>query len=187
MQLPEYDAVVLAGGASSRFGSDKLAAMVDGVALLDRVLAAAVGARQRIVVGRTRPTQAHVVWTWEDPPGGGPAAGVVAGLALVTSPWVVLLAGDLPYVEPATLQRLVTAAGSPHEGALLVDAGGRRQHLCCAVAAKALRAQAATRPDWHGAPLRALLAGLALAEVPALAAEAHDVDIPRDLDPQETR
>lgn len=187
MQPPEYDAVVLAGGTSSRFGSDKLVAVVDGVTLLDRVLAAAVGARERIVVGARRPTQAQVVWTSEDPPGGGPAAGVVAGLSLATSPQVVLLAGDLPYVEPATVRRLLTAAGAPLDGALLVDATGRRQHLCCAVATEAVRAQAATRRDWHGHPLHALLAGLRLAEVPALAAEAHDVDVPHDLDPQEAR
>jgi CTP:molybdopterin cytidylyltransferase MocA len=50
------------------------------------------------------------------------------------------------------------------------------------VAADALRVRAAERTDWHGAALRALLAGLRLTEVPARAAEAHDIDVQDDLD-----
>jgi molybdopterin-guanine dinucleotide biosynthesis protein A len=181
MHPSAYDAVVLAGGRSSRFGSDKLAAVVDGVPLLDRVLAATAGARQRVVVGEPRPVAVDVVWTRERPPVGGPAAGVVAGLELVTAPWVALLAGDLPYVGPGTLGRLL-AAGQLLDGALLVDAAGRRQILCSVVATDTLRQQAAERHDWHGCSLHSLLGGLRLAEVSARAAEAHDVDFPHDLD-----
>ena len=181
MQPPAYDAVVLAGGSSSRFGGDKLAAVVDGTPLLDRALAATAGASRRIVVGEARAVAVDVQWTRERPAGGGPAAAVVAGLELVTAPWVVLLAGDLPYVGPQTIGRLIAAAPG-HEGAVLVDASGRRQTLCSVVAADALRVRAAGRTDWHGAALRALLAGLRLTEVPARAAEAHDIDVPGDLD-----
>ena len=184
MQVPAYDAVVLAGGSSSRFGSDKLAVVVAGTPLLDRVLAATTGARRRVVVGERRAVAMDVEWTRERPAGGGPAAGVVAGLDLVTAPWAVLLAGDLPYVRPDTIGRLLRAAPG-HEGAVLVDAAGRRQTLCSVVAADTLRAQAAERTDWHGAAMHALLAGLRLTEVPARAAEAHDIDVPDDLDRQE--
>jgi molybdopterin-guanine dinucleotide biosynthesis protein A len=79
MDPVRHDAIVLAGGGSTRFGRDKLAAVVDGVTLLDRVLDAAAAAEQRIVVGSRRPAAGDVRWTREDPPGGGPAAGVVAG------------------------------------------------------------------------------------------------------------
>lgn len=185
MQQRAYDAVVLAGGSSSRFGGDKLGAVVDGIALLDRVLAATSGAHQRIVVGERRPVQVDVLWTSERPPGGGPAAGLVAGLALVTAPEVALLAGDLPYVGASTLERLL-AAGARLDGAVLVDSTGRRQTLCCVVAAGALRGRAARQADWHGCSVHSLLAGLRLAEVAARAGEAHDVDFPHDLDePQE--
>jgi CTP:molybdopterin cytidylyltransferase MocA len=40
--------------------------------------------------------------------------------------------------------------------------------------------------DWHGCSLRSLLDGLRLVEVPAVAGEARDVDVPDDL-PQEAR
>lgn len=185
MDRVPHDAIVLAGGGSTRFGRDKLAAVVDGVPLLDRVLGAAAAAEQRIVVGTRRPVTGDVRWTREQPPGGGPAAGAVAGLDLVRAPWVLLLAGDLPYVGGATLSRLLEAAAGG-EGSLLVDDAGRRQLLCSAVRADALRERAASREDWHGCSLRSLLDGLRLVEVPAVAGEAHDIDVPDDL-PQEAR
>ena len=185
MDPVRHDAIVLAGGGSTRFGRDKLAAVVDGVTLLDRVLNAAAAAEQRIVVGSRRPAAGDVRWTREDPPGGGPAAGVVAGLDLVHAPWVLLLAGDLPYVNAGTLTRLLEA-GAGGDGALLVDEAGRRQLLCSAVRADALRERAAGSATWHGCSLRSLLDGLRLVEVPAVAGEAHDIDVPDDL-PQEAR
>jgi molybdopterin-guanine dinucleotide biosynthesis protein A len=179
VRLPPYDAVVLAGGRSTRFGGDKLAATVDGVPLLDRVLASVASAQRRIVVGEPRPVAAAVEWARENPPGGGPAAGVVAGLERVRAERVVLLAGDLPYVGPATVRRLLEAGG---DGALLVDAAGRRQLLCSTVRTALLRAHAATRADWTGASVRELLADLALSELPAAGDEALDVDTPEDLE-----
>lgn len=182
MEPPDYDAIVLAGGRSSRFGGDKLAARVEGVPLLDRVLAATTAAANRIVVGEPRPVPVDVTWTREHPPGGGPAAGVVAGLALVKARQVALLAGDLPYVGAATLARLLAARGGL-DGALLVDPAGRRQTLCSVVCVDVLRARADEHADWHGRSLHSLLAGLRLVEVPARGAEAHDVDVPDDLEP----
>src|SRR5262245_63715885 len=97
-QVPtsRYDAIVVAGGRSSRLGTDKTRLAVEGVPLLDRVLAAVADASQVVVVGEPRPVERPVAWAREEPAGGGPAAGVVAGLEFVTAPIVMLLAGDLP-------------------------------------------------------------------------------------------
>ena len=73
-------AVVLAGGESRRFGSDKLAAALDQQTLLDHTLAALPEEFAVIVVGPERPTTRSVRFTREQPPGGGPAAGLVAGV-----------------------------------------------------------------------------------------------------------
>ncbi|HYJ67974.1 MAG TPA: NTP transferase domain-containing protein [Nocardioidaceae bacterium] len=178
----DYDAIVVAGGRSSRLGAgvDKTRLSVDGQSLLDRVLTAVVDARQRVVVGEPRPVVVDAVWAREEPVGGGPAAGVVAGLESVTAPIVMLLAGDLPHVGAATVHRLLDAIGSG-DGAILVDADGRRQHLTCSIVADALRRSAATRATWHDAPMYELLAPLRLRAVPVHGHEADDIDTPADL------
>jgi CTP:molybdopterin cytidylyltransferase MocA len=115
----EYDAVVLAGGGASRMGgADKTALTVDGVPLLDRVLSAVADARTLIVVGEPRPTRLEVTWTREEPTGTGPAAATRAGMALVHSDRVVLLAADLPFLSCDAVARLLAAVGE--SGAVLV-------------------------------------------------------------------
>lgn len=185
MTLPTYDAaaafdaIVLAGGSATRFGSDKLGALVDGVPLLDRVLAASSAAHATYVVGDPRPVGRDVTWLRERPAGSGPANAVVTGLASVTADKVVLLAGDLPYVTADTIARLVAA--SVHRPAALVDAHGRTQYLCSVFATERLRETAARRGSWAGASMRTLLAPLRLELVPARDREAHDVDTPHDV------
>lgn len=181
-----YDGIVLAGGGSVRLGQDKTRVKVAGRAALDRVLTALAGAGQVVVVGPRRPVHAPGValrWTREDPPGGGPAAGVAAAVTLVRQPWVVVLAGDLPLVSTATVGRLLDLAtvDSAAGGAVLVDADGRRQHLTVALRTARLRERAAQR-DWRGAAMWSLLDGLVLVEVPAVGSETLDLDEPDDVD-----
>lgn len=107
-----YDAVILAGGAARRLaGADKPGLLVGGVSLLDRVLGAVAGAGRIVVAGPTRPTRREVVWVREDPPGGGPVAGLAAALPRVRADVVVLLAADLPFVTAGLIERLVAEAG----------------------------------------------------------------------------
>ncbi|WP_234542316.1 NTP transferase domain-containing protein [Streptomyces shenzhenensis] len=138
---PPYDAIVLAGGAARRLGgADKPAVRVGGRPLLDRVLAACAGARRTVVVAAPRPTSRPVRWTREDPPGGGPVAALHAGLRHTTAARAVVLSADLPFLEEATVERLLSAlhaAGT--DGALLTDADGRDQPLVAAYRTTALR------------------------------------------------
>ncbi|MDQ1724876.1 MAG: hypothetical protein QOG52_1904 [Frankiaceae bacterium] len=152
-----YDAIVLAGGSSRRMGGgDKTALTVAGVALLDRVLAAVVGAGTRVVVGERRPTLTPVVWAREEPVGGGPAAALAAGLAFVTAPLVVVLAGDLPFVDADTVRALIS--GVRESGAVAVDDAGAPQWLCGAWRTDALRRLVAASPV-EGLALRRLFTG----------------------------
>ena len=181
-------AVVLTGGTGARLGgADKAGLEVGGVSLLERALAATVAAVEVVVVGAAVPTTRPVHWTREDPPGGGPAAGLLAGLRALAEqgdlPLVVVLAVDMPRVTAATLARLTWAVErEPVDGALLVDHEGRRQLLCGVYRTAALlRAAPASREDEHGLPVRRLLGGLVLGEVAALEQEAADVDTWADL------
>jgi len=178
-------AVVLAGGTGARMGgADKAALEVDGVTLLERSLAAAVAALEVVVVGAEVPTSRPVTWTVEEPPSGGPAAAVLAGLdALTLDPdLVVVLAVDMPRVNAATVARLVWAAEADPgvDGAVLVDPHGRRQPLAAAYRRVALQ-DARPHDAEHGLPMRRLVGSLHLTEVPAVGEEALDIDTWADL------
>ncbi len=180
MSAAPYAAVVLAGGTAARMdGVDKAGVEYAGRTLLEHALAAVAGASEIVVVGEAVPTSRPVTFVWEDPPQGGPAAGLLAGVdALSRVPeTVAVLAVDMPRLTPATVARLLTAAAG-HDGAFLVDAGGRRQLAGVLDAAVLARA----RPDDpHGLPLHRLLQTFDLAEVGAAGDEARDVDTWTDL------
>jgi molybdopterin-guanine dinucleotide biosynthesis protein A len=173
-----FGGVVLAGGTAARMdGIDKAGLELHGRTLLDRTVDAFLDADEVVVVGpRSVPTSRPVTFTREDPPSGGPVAGLLTGVdALLRTPSLVgVLAVDMPHVTAYTVRRLRDAA-SGRDGAFLVDPDGRRQ-LAGVIHADRL---AAVRPDLehqHGMSLRALLVDLDLADVPADGAEARDVD-----------
>ncbi|MBC6496647.1 molybdenum cofactor guanylyltransferase [Microbacterium sp. 4-7] len=95
-------AIILAGGRASRLdGTAKPLLEVGGRTLLDRAIAAVDGCDPIVVVGPPAPTRVRVAWTRETPEFGGPVAGIAAGLALVDTADVLLLAADLPNAEGA--------------------------------------------------------------------------------------
>ncbi|MGW0281818.1 NTP transferase domain-containing protein [Streptomyces sp. NPDC003236] len=167
-----YDAVVLAGGAARRLsGADKPAVRVGGRALLDRVLTACAGAATTVVVAGARPTARPVRWAREEPSGGGPVAALAAGLRLTTAAYTVVLSADLPFLEAATLERLLAALrDTGADGALLTDAEGRDQPLVAAYRTAALRRELAALAAGYGGltglPLRRLTGALELTRVP---------------------
>ncbi|MEV5237692.1 NTP transferase domain-containing protein [Streptomyces cinnamoneus] len=170
--MTDYDAVVLAGGAARRLGgADKPAVRVGGRSLLDRVLSACAGAGRTVVVGPRRPTARPVTWTREEPPGGGPLAGLAAGLRHVGAGRVLVLSADLPFLEAEAVGALLEAAGegAGAEGAVLTDAGGRDQPLVAVYGAEPLRRElgllVAEHGTLNGLPLRLLTDELELARV----------------------
>ena len=178
-------AVVLTGGSGSRMGGvDKASIELDGVTLLERALSATVTAVEVVVVGEQVPTSRPVTWTREDPRGGGPAAGLLAGLDRFLRPpdLVAVLAVDMPRVGPGTFARLVEALDPAYDGAVLVDQEGRRQPLCAVYRRAALdRVRPRDREREHGMAVRRLLEPLVLVEVAGVGEEADDVDTWTDL------
>ncbi|MEO5711096.1 MAG: NTP transferase domain-containing protein [Nocardioidaceae bacterium] len=175
-------AVVLTGGTAARMGGiDKASIEIDGVTLLERSLAATMSALEVVVVGEPVPTSRPVTWTREDPAGGGPAAGLLAGLDrfLRAPDLVVVLAVDMPRLNAGTVARLTWAveADPAVDGAVLVDGSGRRQTLAAVYRRTALAAARPANPeDEHGLPVRRLVGDLRLVAVPAVGDEARDVD-----------
>ena len=173
-------AVILAGGAAVRLGgADKAGIEHGGLTFLERALAATATAAEVVVVGQEVPTSRPVTFVREDPPLGGPVAGLAAGRrALLRAPGLLLVqAVDMPLVTAATYDRLL-AAVDEHDGAVLCDGEGRRQ-LVLTLRTPAL--DAVLPDDAHGLAMHRLLAPLDLAEVRAEDREARDVDTWHDL------
>ncbi len=182
-----YAAVILAGGAGRRLGgATKPLLPVGGWTLLDRVLAAVPDAGPRVVVGpATLGVPPGVTRVSEKPPGGGPVAGLAAGLTGVEAPVVALLAADLPFLTGQAIERLRRELdGSTVDGVVYVDDQGRHQTLCGVWHTEALRAALREFPEHHGTALRRLLAGLRVGTVSHDTAGPppwYDCDSPEDL------
>lgn len=174
---PAFDAIILAGGRGSRLGGVSKADLVlGGGRLLDRVLDAAAGARTRVVVGRVEVPEG-VLLTLEDPPGTGPAAGLVAGLAALDdpAPWTLVLACDLPGsvdVVPA----LLAAADPARDGACLTTTDGHPQWLLGLYRSDALRAAAGAYGDPRNRSVRGMLRPLDLDLVADPTGAGDDLD-----------
>ncbi|WP_189543089.1 DUF6457 domain-containing protein [Streptomyces gelaticus] len=188
--MTAYDAIVLAGGAAKRLGgADKPGIRVGGRALLDRVLAACADASTTVVVGGRRSTVRPVVWTREEPQGGGPLAALDAGVRRTTAERVLVLSADLPFLGPATVGALLGAAGGAgarqRDGALCTDQQGRDQPLVAAYRAEPLRRELALLAAEHGGlsglPLRLLTQELDLARVEADPLASFDCDTWEDI------
>ncbi|MDN5894644.1 MAG: NTP transferase domain-containing protein [Nocardioides sp.] len=183
-QLPPValGAVILAGGTAARMGGvDKASIELRGRTLLTHTLDAVIDAGEVVVLGDWVHTERPVTFTREDPALGGPAAGLLTGLdAFARRPRdLVVLAVDMPFVTMATMLRL-RAAMDGRDGAVLVDADGRRQ-LAMVLVTDRLRAVRPAYGDEFGLPMHQLLAPLDLVEVPATEREARDIDGWADL------
>lgn len=180
-----FDAVILAGGGGVRLGGvSKADLTLAGERLLDRVLRAASGAAATVVVGAVD-VPAGVTLTREDPPGTGPAAGLLAGLDAVASPspWTLVLACDLPDA-PAAVARLheaLAAVPADAEGLCLRDPDGELQHLAAFFDTAALRRAFSAYGDPANRSVRGVLADLRLLPVDPGDASAEDLDTPEQL------
>ncbi|WP_051393047.1 molybdenum cofactor guanylyltransferase [Glycomyces arizonensis] len=187
-----FAALFLVGGRARRFaGTAKSELVVDGITILERMLAACVDAACSVVVGARPPTAGPlpegVLAVLEDPPGSGPARAVASGLEAVPADCerVVILPGDLPFMCPEALRLLMRRAdeAGAGTGALYCDDAGRRQWLCGVWPTAAVRANAARAMP--GDPARSLFNGI---EVEGVYWEQtgpppwFDCDTPEDLE-----
>lgn len=189
---PRFGAILLAGGRASRVGGARKPLFeVGGQTLLSRAVAAVAhaGARPIVVAAPALDPSLDVEWVVEDPPFGGPVAGIVAALERTAlwepePEWTFVLACDLPRVD-AAVARLTSdipllPAGT--EGVCLADASSRPQWLTGAYRTAALRAAARAIPDaGRHAPVRELLDDLAIAAIAAPDDLTADVDTWEDL------
>jgi molybdopterin-guanine dinucleotide biosynthesis protein A len=124
--------LVLAGGASRRMGTDKRLMHVEGTPMLLRTLKRVAPAPTLVVVDPrdppTIPLPGHARLVLDTRPGEGPLAALEAGLLATDAPVVMVVGGDMPWVEPAALALLAHRLGTHPESdvACLADDRGAR-------------------------------------------------------------
>jgi molybdopterin-guanine dinucleotide biosynthesis protein A len=146
---PALTAFVLAGGKSTRMGSDKAFLNYEGHALLARALEAVRVVTPEVRIVGSREKFADFGPVVEDIfRDCGPLAGIHAALLSSQTELNLMLAVDMPFVSSTFLEFLRLQAQTVSEAVVTVPfAGGRRQPLCAiyrpqfaAVAETALRA-----------------------------------------------
>ena len=187
--------IVLGGGRSSRMGRDKMRVEVDGKPLLARTVDAALSWASHVVVvapeGSWRGEEDdRVSFTLEDPPLGGPAAGIWAGLQQVLSLIVdaeskvddcevLILAGDL--ANPDLVVTTLALASECADGAVLEDQEGWPQFLAGRYRLNSLQGAFEAAGRVRDRSVRSVLRGLDVALVQVPLQVTADMDTPEDL------
>ncbi|WIV67155.1 molybdenum cofactor guanylyltransferase [Natrialbaceae archaeon AArc-T1-2] len=121
--------VILAGGRSTRFGeTDKVVAELAGVPMIRRVAKRLADAVDAVVINCRRDQCESIAaamdgyphdvgFAIDEEPDRGPMAGIYEGLRAVDSEYAVVVACDMPFVDPAFVQYLLERVAG-HEAAV---------------------------------------------------------------------
>lgn len=120
-----FSAVLLAGGQSSRMGRDKATLRWEGRLLWEHQLATLGGLQPaELFVSGPPGTFQGVTVVPDEQPRLGPLGGLVASLRHAHSPWLLVLAVDLPLISGELLQGLLRCAQECEAGVIPKTARG---------------------------------------------------------------
>ena len=130
--------VVLAAGSARRFGGNKLAAAVEGVALIRRALSAVPAERfARVAVVTQYPEIRELAKefsftpVWNNAPEAGVSRSIALGLAaLGDCPGALFLVADQPLLRRESVDALVTLWQEKPDGIAALGHGGGRGNPC---------------------------------------------------------
>jgi molybdenum cofactor guanylyltransferase len=190
--------IVLAGGRSTRFGSDKLRATIDGRTVLEWAVTRVASVCEEVVVAFP-----HDRAGWDSlPPGaiavpdrepeGGPLVGLLTAADAARHDRLLIVGGDMPSLVPRVLRRLLEALGGHEAAALGLGSEDRAQPLPLALARAAVIAldvEAAPASEPRSRSLHSVIGRLHTVVIPEAtwrpldpaAATLRDVDTPDDL------
>ncbi len=180
-------ALVLAGGAARRFGSDKTRADLNGRTVLARTVTQVAEVVERVVV--IGPWAPDAVEQLDDPPPHrGPSSALAFGLRATEASWVLLVGGDHPLVRPALVELLVARAVRGDADAVVPVRAGRDEPLLACYRAT-VGPVAGGLVDRGELSMRAVLAAVVVDRVPEEVWRSVDpdgrsfldVDTPEDL------
>jgi len=148
-QMHDVTAFILAGGRSSRMGTEKAFLELDGQLLIDRMIGIAKHvAEQMRIVGPKQKFSAFGQIATDIYPERGPLGGIHAALAISRTEFNLMLAVDMPFVEPHFLEYLLKQAVHSEALVTVPKVEGGYQPLC-----------ACYRKEFEGIAEKALAAG----------------------------
>jgi molybdopterin-guanine dinucleotide biosynthesis protein A len=128
-----YDitAFILAGGQSSRMGTEKAFLELDGHLLIDRMINIAKSVSESMrIVGPKQKFSAFGQIVTDVYPDRGPLGGIHAALSISPTEYNLMLAIDMPFVETRFLKYLLQEAHQTQALVVVPKVGGGYQPLC---------------------------------------------------------
>jgi molybdopterin-guanine dinucleotide biosynthesis protein A len=128
----DVEGFILAGGASSRMGTDKAALTLDGETFVERTRRALGVVAKGVSLVSSRDDQS----TFDLPvvrdlrAGAGALGGLHAALSACRAPWALVVSCDLPFVTSRLFARLAALASEEFDAVAPVQPDGRPQPLC---------------------------------------------------------
>ena len=186
---------MLAGGRSTRFGTDKLAITYRNRPLLEHAVDALRWTCGEVIVvlaaSSPDPDLPSVRIAWDAIEGEGPLAGLLAGLEVSSSERALAVGGDMPELVPAVLSSMLDRLQATDAGAVALLDGNRMRPLPAALRVARAATTARERFASGERSIRALLQALgadAIDEATWTALDPErrtlfDVDEPWDLPP----
>jgi molybdopterin-guanine dinucleotide biosynthesis protein A len=192
--ITDCTAIILAGGDSRRMGRDKAELLLGGQTLLQRAIVTMQQMFPEVIVSVRQPRpglnlpQVCDAQSGEGLQGGGPLAGLAAGLDRITTPWAFLVACDMPFIEPVMIS--ILAGYRSGFQAVVPVVQGHQQTLAAFYSADCKVVLRAHLAGGGKNSLRALLANLRVRYVdesellPADSAlrSFRDLDTPEDIE-----
>ena len=174
----EVSSLILAGGRATRMGGiAKHAIIVQGETILARqarVLRKSAG--DDILV--SSPIDIPGFRTVRDKREGiGPLGGIEAGLEAAATEWLLVVAGDMPYLSGLLIDHMIDVASSAPCDAVGIRVKQLPEPLFCVVRVSRAREAVARLFDAHSYKASALLDGLATHYVREARARACDPDL----------
>jgi molybdopterin-guanine dinucleotide biosynthesis protein A len=107
--IADCTAIILAGGDSKRMGRDKAALPFNGETLLQSVITSVQPLfAQTLVSVRELRGDVALPQICDAQADGGPLVGLISALEAATTPWVFVVACDMPFVVPALITQLAS-------------------------------------------------------------------------------
>ena len=187
---------MLAGGRSTRFGSDKLSAPYGGTTLLHGAVARLSVVCDEVVVvlspqgvEPSLPADDRVRFTRDASDGEGPLAGMYSGLMAVRTELALVAGGDMPDLQVPVLTEMLRMTREEGADAVVLADGERWRPLPCVVRMLEGLDAAHTLLHLGGRRLRSMLEALHPAVIPEARWTAldpakrtlFDVDEPGDI------